>query len=77
MTTAVIPVIRGGAYAAPVTKGAGRVFWSGRQGANREAAEAFAQRTGRETLEMTSSGQALEAAGGNISQFFVTDSPLE
>jgi len=48
---------------------AGRVFWSGRQGANRAAAEAFAQSTGRTTLEMTPAGQALEAAGGNISQW--------
>ncbi len=48
---------------------AGSVFWSGRQGANRTAAEAFAQSTGRTTLEMTPAGQALEAAGGNISQW--------
>jgi RHS repeat-associated protein len=45
------------------------VFWSGRQGANRAAAEAFASSTGRTTLEMTPAGRALEAAGGNISQW--------
>ena len=45
------------------------VFWSGRQGANRAAAEAFARSTGKTTLEMTPAGRALEAAGGNISQW--------
>jgi len=45
------------------------VFWSGRQGANRAAAEAFAGSTGRTTLEMTPAGRALELAGGNISQW--------
>jgi hypothetical protein len=45
------------------------VFWSGRQGANRAAAEAFARATGRTTLEMTPAGRALEAVGGNISQW--------
>ncbi len=45
------------------------VFWSGRQGANRGAAEIFASSTGRTTLEMTPAGQALEAAAGNISQW--------
>ena len=45
------------------------VFWSGRQGANRAAAEAFAQTTGGTTLEMTTAGRALEAAGGTISDW--------
>jgi hypothetical protein len=45
------------------------VFWSGRQGANRAAAEGFASSTGKTTLEMTPAGRALEAAGGNISQW--------
>jgi RHS repeat-associated protein len=47
----------------------GTVFWSGRQGANRAAAEAFAQASGKSTLEMTKAGKALEAAGGNIAQW--------
>ena len=45
------------------------VFWSGRQGANRAAAEAFASSTGKTTMEMTPAGRALEAAGGSISQW--------
>jgi len=44
----------------------GRVFWSGRQGANRAAAEAFAEATGQTTLEMTTTGRALEAQGAGI-----------
>jgi uncharacterized protein RhaS with RHS repeats len=55
--------------AAEETGAAGSVFWSGRQGANRAAAESFAQATGQTTLEMTPAGQALEAAGGSISQW--------
>jgi len=52
-----------------VAKSGEAVFWSGRQGANRAAAEAFASSTGKTTLEMTPAGRALEAAGGNISQW--------
>lgn len=44
----------------------GRVFWSGRQGANRAAAEAHAAATGQTTLEMTATGRALEAQGAGI-----------
>jgi hypothetical protein len=42
------------------------VFWSGRQGANKAAAEAFAKSTGGTTLEMTPTGQALTAQGAGI-----------
>lgn len=43
------------------------VLWSGRQGDNRATAEAFAQTTGGTTVEMTTAGRVLEAAGGTIS----------
>jgi RHS repeat-associated protein len=55
--------------ASSVAKSREVVFWSGRQGANRAAAEAFARSTGKTTLENTPAGRALEAAGGNISQW--------
>ena len=42
------------------------MFWSGRQGENRAAAEAYANATGGTTLEMTSVGSALEARGAGI-----------
>ncbi len=45
---------------------AGRVFWSGRQGANQAAAEAYAQATGQTTLGMTATGRALEAQGAGL-----------
>jgi RHS repeat-associated protein len=41
--------------------GAGRVFWSGGETA-KDAAAAFASRTGGTTLEMTSAGRALESS---------------
>ena len=46
-----------------VAKSEGAVFWSGRAGANRAAAEAFAAQSGRTTLEMSFAGRALEQQG--------------
>lgn len=59
--------VRFGDFTFAAESGAGdAVFWSGRQGANRAAAEAFAKATGNTTLEMTPVGQALEAQGAGI-----------
>jgi len=49
-------------------KSEGAVFWSGRAGANRAAAEAFAEQSGRTTLEMSSAGRALEQQGVTFAQ---------
>jgi len=53
-------------FTAAETTAGDAVFWSGRQGANKAAAEAFAKATGGTTLEMTPVGQALEAQGAGI-----------
>jgi hypothetical protein len=63
------PAAKAQFLAAESAGNAKRAFSSGRQGANRRAAEEFPQSTGGTTLEHTPAGKALEAAGGNISQW--------
>jgi RHS repeat-associated protein len=64
--------LQGGARGLQWLRGAakseGAVFWSGRAGANRAAAEAFAGQSGRTTLEMSSAGRALEQQGVTFAQ---------